>query len=113
MQVGSDASADNAFEAALRRTTAAGTSTAYTPVARDPADGAASAVFGYAHTVEPTYTSGADVLPIFAHQRATFQWYAAPGHDIVIAVTNAAGVGYIVVTAATAFNQGVSIEWEE
>ncbi len=112
--VGSDASADNAYEASLKRTTANGTDgSTFTPVPRDPADGAASATFGVAHSAEPTYTAGSDCLVVFGHQRSTFQWYAAPGHDIVIPVTNAAGLGYLVNTAAVAFNQGVTLEWEE
>lgn len=113
LQIGSDVSADNAYEAALQRTTAAGTSTAVTPQPRDPADGAASAVAGQAHTVEPTYTAGAIQLSIFGHQRATFQWYAAPGREIVVPVTNAAGVGLQIITAVTAFNMGAVSEFEE
>lgn len=114
VQIGSDASADSAYEANLQKTTNGGTpGSTFTPIARDPADGAASAVFNINHSAEPTYTSGAVHLPIFAHQRATFQWYAAPGHEIVIPVTNDAGVGLLMVTAATAFNMGSSLEWEE
>jgi hypothetical protein len=113
VSAGSDATADNAFEAVLQRTTAAGTSTSVTPQKRDPADGAASAVAGQAHTVEPTYTSGEVVLSISGHQRSTFQWYAIPGHEIVVPVTNNAGVGFQIITVTAAFNQVVIFEWEE
>lgn len=114
LQIGSDASADNAYEAVLQRTTANGTDGS-TPTAqpRDPADGAASATVGVAHSAEPTYTASAIQLPVFGHQRATFQWYAAPGHEIVVAVTNAAGIGLQIITCASAFNMGAVIEWEE
>jgi hypothetical protein len=113
VSVGSDATADNAFSAVLQRTTAPGTSTSVTPQRRDPADGAASAVAGQAHTVEPTYTSGENVLSIAGHQRSTFQWYAIPGHEIVVPVTNNAGIGFKTITVTTAFNQVVIFEWEE
>lgn len=114
LQIGSDASADSAFEAVLQKTTNGGTPVdTFTPIARDPADGAASAVFNRNHTVEPTYTANAIQLPIFAHQRSTFQWYAQPGHEIVIPVTNDAGIGLLINTSATPFNMGVCMEWEE
>lgn len=114
LQIGSDASADNAYEAALQKTTTGGTpGSTFTPIARDSGDGAASGVFNVAHSVEPTYTSSAVHLPIFAHQRATFQWYASPGHEIMIPVTNDAGIGLVINTCANAFNMGASLEWEE
>lgn len=113
VQIGSDASADSAFELVIQRTTAAGTSTAVTPQLRDPADGAASAVSGQAHSVEPTYTANALMLSVFGHQRSTFQWYAAPSHEIVVPVSNNAGLGAQVITSATPFNMGVVMEWEE
>ncbi len=113
LSAGSDVSADSAFEAVLQRISTAGTSTSVTPQKRDPADGAASAVAGEAHTSEPTYTANEIMLTINGHQRATFQWYAAPGREVVIPVTNNAGVGYQSITAASAFNQIVGMEFEE
>lgn len=113
LQIGSDATADNAYEAVIQRGTADGTSTAITPQPRDPADGAASAVAGEAHTVEPTYTANAIMLNVFGHQRATFQWYAAPGSEIIIPVTNDACVGLQIITVTTAFNMGVVMEFTE
>ncbi len=113
VSMGSNATADNMYEAWLQRTTAAGTSTAVTPQLRDAADGAASAVAGQAHTVEPTYTANAIMLTIFAHQRSSYQWYAAPGHDIVIPVTNAAGIGVFMQALTASINLGAVIEFEE
>lgn len=110
---GSDASADSAWEAVLQRTTANGTSTSVTPQLLDPADGAASATAGAAHTVEPTYTSNAVMLSLAGHQRATLQWYAPPGAEIVIPVTNDAGIGFQSITAATPFNQVVTFHYSE
>ena len=114
LQIGSDASADSAYEARMQKTTTGGTpGSTFTPIARDPADGATSGVFNVAHSAEPTYTANAIHLPIFAHQRSTFQWYASPGHEIVIPVTNDAGIGLQVITSATPFNMGATMEWEE
>ena len=117
VEAGSDASADSAYEAVLQRTSTAGSGgSALTAYPRDPADGAASGVFRYADSVEPTYpdTYPAGVhLPVFGHQRSTFQWYAMRGAEIIIPVTNDAGVGFRSKTSATAFNLGVCLEWEE
>lgn len=110
---GSDASADSAYEAVVQRITTTGTSTAVTPQLLDPADGAASAVAGQAHSAEPTYTSNAIMLSVFAHQRATFQWYAPPGGEIIVPVTNNAGLGYLMVTSGTPFNIGVVFQYSE
>lgn len=114
VEIGSNASADSAYEASLKKTTTAGTpGSTFTPIARDPADGAASGVFNVAHSAEPTYTASADQLAIFSHQRATFQWYAMKGHEIVIPSTNDAGIGLLVNVSANPFVMGASIEWEE
>ena len=113
VSLASDATADNAFEVVFRRTTAAGTSTATVNTALDSADGAASGVSGQAHTVEPTYTANADVLGLSGHQRSTVQWYAQPGSEIVIPVTNSAGVGCLVQTVTSAFNQVMTVQYSE
>lgn len=113
LHLGSDATADNAYEGVIKRGTADGTFTAGVENPRDPADGTASAIAGFAHSVEPTYTSDSEQLAVFAHQRAAYQWYAAPGAEIIIPVTNDAMIAYITNTVVAAFNQGFSIEWEE
>src|SRR5438046_2185984 len=60
---GSDATpADNAASYYLQRHTAAGTSTAFTPIALDPADPAALASAGFNHSVEPTLTANSYLL---------------------------------------------------
>lgn len=92
---GSEATpADAALLWAARRYTAAGTSTAYTPVALDPADPAFLGQAGDNHTIEPTYTAGATLLNIPLNQRATFRWVAAPGGELVYPATTANGVGF-------------------
>lgn len=109
----SDATADNAYKASIRRTTAAGTSTAFTPTKLDDADGAASAVFGVNHSVEPTYTANSELLLVGGHQRSTFQWWAPPGGEIVVPVTNNAGLGFLTAVVTTAFNLVFTVHWEE
>lgn len=113
VQIGSDATADNAAEVVVQRTTDEGTNTDVVPQPRDAADGTASAIAGEAHSVEPTYTAAAIQLNIFAHQQATYQWYAAPGAEIIIPVTNNAGLGVKAITAATPWNMGVVMEFTE
>lgn len=111
--IGSDATADNAVEAVIQRITTAGTSTAITPQLLDPADGVASAVAGQAHSAEPTYTAGAIMLSLFGHQRASIQWYAPPGGEIVVPVTNNAGLGLQIITVTTAYNMGAIWQYSE
>lgn len=113
IQLGSSATADNAYKATVKRSTAAGTSTSWTPTLLDPADGAASAVSGYNHTVEPTYTASSELLIIDAHQRAVYQWYAAPGSEIIVPVTNSNGIGIFTSSVTTGFAQDGVVHWYE
>ena len=112
---GSDATpADNAAEYVLQRYTVDGTSTAVTPLALDPADAAALAEAGEAHSVEPTYTANAIALQWAQNQRATFRWVAAPGGEIIVPATADSGVGVQVITVSgSAVNTNVMIHFEE
>lgn len=92
----SGTSADQAYAGKVLRTTAAGTAgTSFTPIALDGADGSSNATFDFAHSAEPTYTANSNLLSVGGHQRAVFQWYAAPGNELVIPNTNSAGIGFI------------------
>ena len=83
--------ADNYMEFDISRQTAAGTSTATTPNALDPAD-AASGIVGAANfTVEGTITAASSVFYLGLNQRASYRWVAAPGSELVIPATNLAG----------------------
>lgn len=115
VECGSDATpADNAAEYVLQRYTAAGTSTPVTPQALDPADAAALADAGEAHTGEPTYTANAILLAWMQNQRATYQWFAPPGGELVIPATASNGLGVQVITVAgSAVNTGVCVHFEE
>lgn len=113
VQMYSSATADNAQQTDFQRTTAAGTSTAVTVSARDGADGATTAAGGHNHTVEPTYTASAFLLTLGGHQRGTFEWFAQPGCELIVANTNSAGIGAIVTTMAASFSLTVGWEYTE
>lgn len=110
--IGSEASpADNAFRYIVQRCTAAGTSTSVTPQPLDPADATTEMDAGENHTIEPTYTSNAILLPISVNQRATFRWVAPPGGELVFPATAANGLGIQTPTSsAVAITAGLFVE---
>lgn len=92
LEFGSEASpADNAFLWQVQRCTTAGTATAVTPVALDPADAATTLVASQNATVDPTLTANLFLLTIPLNQRATYQWQPAPGGELVIPATASNG----------------------
>ena len=108
MTVGSAATpADQAFNFKLSRFTAAGTSTAFTPLAHDPGDPAALAAAGYNHTAEPTYTAGGDLMSFSMNQQNTFKWETLPQWGLKAPATAANGIGlqFVVVSGGTALSQ--------
>lgn len=111
----SGTSVDQAYAGKVQRTTAAGTAgTAFTPLALDAADGAASGVFNFAHSAEPTYTASAFLLSVGSHQRAVYQWYAPPGNELVVPSTNSAGIGFIPVdTCSVTTEVEFCVQWFE
>ena len=106
--------ADNAWEFILGRSTAAGTSTAFTPVALDPADPASLAAAGFNHSAEPTYTANAYLLRIAGNQRAAVRWIAAPGSEHVLPATAANGAGFLSnAVGGAAVAMSFTVYWEE
>ena len=99
--------ADQAFNMQIKRFTAAGTSTSVTPQAIDPAEPASLAAGGSNHTVEPTYTAGADLLSFSINQQATFRWVVPPEEGIVAPATAANGLGlrFVLVSGGTALSE--------
>ena len=95
---------DQAFNFMIKRFTAAGTSTAVTPQAHDPGDPAALATAGSDHTVEPTYTAGANMMSESLNQQNTFKWETLPQYGIKMPATAANGLGlrFVVVSGGTA-----------
>lgn len=83
--------ADNAIDWDVSRQTAAGTSTATTPNALNPADAAASTVGSANFTAEGTVTASSSVFFLGVNQRASYRWVAAPGSELIAPATNLAG----------------------
>jgi len=95
--------ADQTADYSLKRYTAAGTSTPFTPNPTDPAEPAALLSAGYNHSVEPTYTANSDLLRIAVHQKFTMRWYGAPGREFVIPAASGNGIGLLINSASTPF----------
>ena len=87
--------ADNAGEYFIQRHTAAGTSTAFTPVSLDPGDPASTATSGYNHSAEPTYTANAIPLRVAVNQRNTLRWVSRDGSEIKAPATAANGLSLL------------------
>lgn len=84
---------DHACKWVMNRFTAGGTGTAFTPVALNPSDPAATFTSASNHTVEPTYTASSYLLGWSMNQRGTFRWVAAPGFELIAPNTAANGIG--------------------
>lgn len=114
LTIGCDAApADNSFVHIGQRCSTAGTGSALTPNALDPADTLASTIVAKdTITVDPSLTASAFVFPGFAlNQRASFRWVAAPYGEIVIPATASNGVIFGLKTATTtSFQYGVQYE---
>ena len=114
--IGSPATpSDTSAEYYLQRYTAAGTSTAFTPVAIDPADPAALSSSGYNHSVEPTYTSNAILLRIAKYQRGPFTWNAWDNESrLKLPATANNGVGVLAnAVGGSATTEDFTIFYEE
>jgi hypothetical protein len=83
--------ADNYIEWDVSRMTVAGTGSAATSLALDPADAAAASLSQVNCTAEPTVTAGSDVFYVGVNQRASYRWVAAPGSELVAPATAANG----------------------
>jgi hypothetical protein len=93
----SAAPADNALLWYYQRSTAAGTSTAFTPVPTGAgATGpglAANTAAGFAHSAEPTYTSGKTLWHLALNQRATHRANLDPDAPLVVPAASNNGIG--------------------
>jgi hypothetical protein len=85
----------------VQRATTAGTSSAVTPQALDPADAATEATAGENHTIDPTLTANAILLSEGVNQRATYRWQAVPGREIVYPATASNGLAVRTPTAGS------------
>lgn len=90
--IGTDGTpADNVIDWDISRQTAAGTSTASTPLPLDPADTAAGTIGSVNFTAEGTITASSSVFFVGVNQRASYRWVAAPGSELVAPATNLNG----------------------
>lgn len=112
---GSDATpADAGVKFGFSRTTVNfGTPAAFTPVALDPADPASLALFSAPGGTAPTITATSNILTWTQNQRATFRWIAAPGGELVIPATAAAGICLLSIVASATANYAWGVHWEE
>jgi hypothetical protein len=79
----------------LERFTAIGTEgSGFTPLPLDSTSPAALGDYGVGvYAAEPTYTASAILMAVTIHQRATWQWNAYPGRELVIPKTANNGIG--------------------
>ena len=103
--------ADNVLQWLVRRFTAAGTSTAYTPVQLDLGSPVSQLTVGTNHTVEPTYTG--ILFNLQVHQRSLYQWNAAPAGEILIPAVAASGIGFTPIHASYVSTANANAHWQE
>ncbi len=114
--IGSDATpADLAGEFAVMRSTTAGAGgSALNENPRDPLTVAAtSAATGGTYTAAPTITANSHQKMIGLNQRATYEWNANPGDEIIAAATAANGLAIYSVNHGGTPNINVGIAWKE
>ena len=114
IMVGADGTpADNALTYKVDRQTTVGTGTAATASPLDAGDAAALITETVNNTVEPTVTSATQMFELAVNQRASYRWVAAPGGELVVPATNAAGIGLRAKSAAyTSTATGTLHFWE-
>lgn len=100
-QSSAPASTDTNIQFDLSRQTAAGTATAYTLVANDPADGAFTGAGAVNYTIEGTITANSSVFNIGLNQRAPYRWqtYLGSGGELVYPATANNGFAFRVLSA--------------
>lgn len=101
-------SSDVNTECQLRRHTAVGTSTAYTPTPVDLADPACVIIGGVNASAEPTYSAGFN-MDVWMNPRAVVPWSAYDQRsELVIPATANAGFGFQWVTVGGVGTNGQS-----
>lgn len=106
---------DQAAQVDVRRVTAEATTpggTAVTPFPLDEDDPVALSNAVEAPTSEPTYATGSG-LELGLNQRATFQWIATPGKELVASATTDHGFGAICVAVTTGWAAHVTMHYTE
>ena len=85
--------ADQTTDFRVKRFTADGTGTAWTPTALDPISPTARATSKVNYSAEPTYTASAEIWQQSIYQRAPYRWVAMDGRELVAPATAASGLG--------------------
>lgn len=83
---------DNVVVLKIDRQSSTGTGTTATPAPLDPTDAAALITAMVNHTAEPTTIAGV-MFEEPVNTRATFQWVAIPGNELIVPSTNTTGIG--------------------
>lgn len=92
-------STDSNFRVQLKRFTAAGTTTAVTPSARDSGDPASVFTAGSNASAEPTYTASTTQKDKGINPRGTWDWRALEQRDeVIMPATPANGLGFLLTT---------------
>jgi len=104
---------DFAFLWQIQRCTTAGTSSAVTPQALDPADAATESDAGENHTIDPTLTANAILMSEPLNQRATYRWQAVPGKELVYPATASNGLAVRTPTAGALVAITGRVHYEE
>lgn len=106
---------DTAALMVLQRFTAVGTEGGgFTPIALDPANPAALSDCGVGvFSVEPTYTASAILWKQAFNQRATVQWWAAPGEELIAPATANNGIGIKSVSSTSTQTIDCCLHWNE
>lgn len=105
--------ADNALLWKIQRHTAPGTNTAFTPIAVDSGDPAATATSGYAHSVEPTLTANAFLFWLALNQRASHRAILDPSRPLTMPATGSNGATLFVVHGSFTGNCDSTIYYVE
>jgi hypothetical protein len=106
---------DNVAELVLKRTTTAGSGgSTMTPALVNPADPrVAICTCRYAHTGEPTYTAGSELLAFAFNQRSSPQWMAYPDGELYLPAADN-GLGLLCLSVAPAgFNGRYQMFFED
>ena len=107
------APADTVIRWEVQRVTATATATSATEVPLDPDAPPADSLSEEEVTVAGTVTADTQFLDFDLNQRATFRWVAAPGGEIVLPATAAAGVAFNASSASYTGIARITVMWEE
>lgn len=86
-------STDSSVRVFIRRLTADGTGTSATPLPTGENQVAATSTAKTAHTVEPTYVAGQNLLDVSFNQRASFQIQVQDGRELCSVAGSGNGIG--------------------